>query len=388
MIGRMAGAGKGWRVGERGARVHGRLGARACGAAAAALILAAAPCGARAQAVVRADTATFVMRDFRFASGATLPEVRIHYRTLGRLRRGPGGVARNAVLILHGTGGTGATFLRDIFAGALFGPGQPLDTATTFLIIPDNLGHGRSSKPSDGLRARFPEYGYEDMVTAQYRLVTEGLRVDRLLMVMGTSMGCMHSWMWAERWPDTMDAVFPLACIPTQIAGRNRMWRKLLMDAIRLDPGWNGGNYTAQPYGLRGALELIWIVGTAPLNEQRLAPTRDSADAFITRWMDGRLASTDANDLLYAVGASRDYDPSCCLERITAPVLAVNSADDVINPPELGLMERLMPRVRNGRYILIPTSEATRGHGSHTVAALWAHHLADFLGPIRAERLE
>jgi len=347
-------------------------------------LLALAPRTARAQA----DTATFVMRDFRFAGGATLPEVRIHYRTLGHLRRGPGGVARNAVLILHGTGGTGNTFLGRGFAGELFGPGQPLDTATTFIIIPDNLGHGRSSKPSDGLHARFPEYVYEDMVTAQYRLVTEGLRVDRLLLVMGTSMGCMHSWLWAERWPDMMDAAMPLACLPSQIAGRNRMWRRLLIDAIRLDPAWNGGEYSAQPPGLRAALELIWIVGTAPLNEQRLAPTRDSADAFITRWMQGRLASTDANDLLYAVSASRDYDPSCCLERVEAPVLAINSADDEINPPELGIMERLMPRVRRGRFILIPTSEATRGHGTHTVAAVWKGLLADFLGPIRAERQE
>lgn len=374
--------------GECGGKACGRAGVWACIALAAAALLAGTPAGARTQGVARADTATFVMRDFRFANGQALPEVRIHYRTLGRLRRGPGGVARNAVLILHGTGGTGATFLRDVFAGELFGSGQPLDTTTTFVIIPDNLGHGRSSKPSDGLRARFPEYGYEDMTTAQHRLVTEGLRVDHLLLVMGTSMGCMHSWVWGERWPGMMDALFPLACLPTQIAGRNRMWRRLLMDAIRLDPGWNGGDYTTQPYGLRAALELIWIVGTAPLNEQRLAPTRDSADAFITRWMQQRLASTDANDLIYAVGASRDYDPSCCLERITAPVLAINTADDEINPPELGIMERLMPRVRNGRFILIPISEATRGHGSHTVAALWKQHLANFLGPIRAERQE
>jgi homoserine O-acetyltransferase len=375
-------------------RVAAGKGVQACGRAVARACLtvlgltAAARAEAQGPLAVPVDTGTFVLRDFRFASGEVLPEVRMHYRTLGRLRRGPGGVARNAVLILHGTGGSGGTFLRDIFAGELFGRGQALDTATTFIIIPDNLGHGRSSKPSDGLRARFPQYAYEDMVTAQYRLLTEGLRVDHLLLVMGTSMGCMHSWLWAERWPGFMDAAFPLACIPTQIAGRNRMWRRLLMDAIRLDPGWNGGDYTAQPYGLRAALELIWIAGTAPLNEQRLAPTRDSADAFITRWMEQRLAATDANDLLYAVGASRDYDPSCCLERITAPVLAINTADDVINPPELGLMERLMPRVRNGRFILIPTSDATRGHGSHTVAALWKHHLAGFLAPIRAERQE
>ncbi len=369
-------------------------GVPACGRTAAVglatiAVVATVASAARAQApAVRADTATFTMRDFRFASGEVLPEVRMHYRTLGRLRRGPGGVARNAVLVLHGTGGTGATFLRGIFAGELFGPGQALDTATTFIIIPDNLGHGRSSKPSDGLRGRFPQYAYEDMVTAQYRLVTEGLRVDRLLLVMGTSMGCMHSWLWAERWPAMMDAVFPLACLPTQIAGRNRMWRRLVIDAIRDDPAWQGGDYTVQPPGLRAALGQLWIVGTAPLNDQRLAPTRDSADAFIQRWMRDRFAATDANDLLYAVSASRDYDPSCCLERITAPVLAINTADDEINPPELGFMERLMPRVRNGRFILLPISWQTRGHGSHTLAALWKDQLAAFLGPIRAERQE
>jgi len=353
-------------------------------AAALALLVVAAPRAARAQA----DTASFVMRDFRFAGGETLPELRVFYRTLGHLRRGPGGVARNAVLILHGTGGSGQGFLGPIFGGELFGPGQPLDTSTTFVIIPDNVGHGRSSKPSDGLHARFPAYIYEDMVTAQYRLLTEGLHVDHLLLVMGTSMGCMHTWLWGERWPAFMDAMMPLACLPTQIAGRNRMWRRLVIDAIRTSPDWNNGDYTTEPVGLRAALELLWVVGTAPLNEQRLAPTRDSADAYITRWMQNRLASTDANDLLYAVSASRDYDPSCCLERIQAPVLAINSADDEINPPELGIMERLMPRVRHGRYILIPTSEATRGHGTHTVAAVWKSYLAEFLAPIRAERQE
>ena len=318
------------------------------------------------------DTGSFFISNFRFASGETLPQVRMHYRTLGHRRR-------NAVLILHGTGGSGEQFLSPLFAAELYGAGQPLDTATHFVILPDNIGHGRSSKPSDGLHARFPHYAYEDMVTAQHRLVTEGLHIDHLLLVMGTSMGCMHSWLWAERYPDAMEGVVPLACIPTQIAGRNRMWRKMVIDDITSDPEWKGGEYTVQPRGLRAALQLLFIAGSAPLVQQRLAPTRDSADDYIAHWLDGRFAATDANDLLYQVSASRDYDPSGALERVTAPVLAINSADDFINPPELGLMERLIPRVKSARYVLIPTSERTRGHGTHTAAAVWKADFAAFL---------
>jgi homoserine O-acetyltransferase len=329
------------------------------------------------------DTASFVMRDFRFASGETLPELRVHYLTLGHARRDAAGVVRNAVLILHGTGGSGRQFLSPLFA-ELYGPGQPLDTATHFIILPDDIGHGRSSKPSDGLRARFPSYAYADMVVAEHRLVTEGVGVNHLLLVMGTSMGCMHSWLWAERYPNAMDGVVPLACLPTQIAGRNRMWRRLASDDIRGDPDWDGGNYTRQPRGLRAALQLLFVAGSSPLLLQRLAPTRDSADAYITRWLDGRLADADANDLLYQIESSRDYDPSDQLERITAPVLAINSADDFINPPELGVMERLMKRVQRGRYALIPTSAVTRGHGTHTVAAAWKAYFAPFVAGLGA----
>ncbi len=330
------------------------------------------------------DTGTFVIKDFRFASGETLPELRLHYRTLGRPRRDAAGVVRNAVLILHGTGGSGGQFLSPLFAGELYGPGQPLDTTTHYLILPDNIGHGRSSKPSDGLRARFPHYAYEDMVAAQYRLVSEGLHVSHLLLVMGTSMGCMHSWLWGERHPDFMDGLVPLACIPTQIAGRNRMWRKLVIDDITTDPDWKNGDYTTQPRGLRAAVQLLFIAGSAPLVQQRLAPTRDSADAYIARLLDSRLANTDANDLLYQVAASRDYDPSTGLDRVVAPVLAINSADDFINPPELGLMERLIPKVKGARYVLIPTSERTRGHGTHTAAAVWREYFAPFLTSLEA----
>jgi homoserine O-acetyltransferase/O-succinyltransferase len=339
-----------------------------------------------AAAAARGDTGSFVVTNFRFASGETLPELRLHYQTLGRPRRDAAGVVRNAVLILHGTGGSGAQFLSPLFAGELYGAGQPLDTAIHYLILPDNVGHGRSSKPSDRLRARFPHYAYEDMVTAQYRLVTDGLHVSHLLLVMGTSMGCMHSWLWAERYPDFMDGVVPLACIPTQIAGRNRMWRKLIIDDITTDPEWRNGDYAAQPRGLRAALELLFIAGSAPLVQQRLGPTRDSADVYISRWLESRFADADANDLLYQVSASRDYDPSTALDRIRVPVLAINSADDFVNPPELGLMERLMPKVKRARYVLIPTSERTRGHGTHTAAAAWKEYFAPFVASLERGR--
>ena len=328
------------------------------------------------------DTGSYVVKSFRFASGETLPELRLHYRTLGRPRRDGSGVVRNAVLILHGTGGSGGQFLSPLFAGELYGVGQPLDTTAYYLILPDNIGHGRSSKPSDGLRARFPHYAYADMVAAQYRLVTDGLRLNHLRLVMGTSMGCMHSWLWLERYPDFMDGAVPLACLPTQIAGRNRMWRRMIIDDIRGDPDWKDGEYSSQPRGLRAALQLLFTAGTAPLVQQRLGPTRDSADAYIAHWLDTRLAETDANNLLYQVDASRDYDPSGALDRITAPVLAINSADDFINPPELGIMERLIPTVKHARYVLIPTSERTRGHGTHTAAAVWKEYFTPFLAAL------
>jgi len=321
-------------------------------------------------AAAQRDSGTFVLHGFRFVTGDTTPELRLYYRTLGRPRRDAGGVVRNAVLILHGTGGSGAQFYSPSFV-ELYASGAPLDTSTHYVILPDDVGHGRSSKPSDGMRGRFPHYTYADMVAAEYRLVTEGLHVDHLRLVMGTSMGCMHSWLWAERYPSFMDGVVPLACAPTQIAGRNRMFRKMILDDIRHDPAWRGGDYTDQPPGLGAALQVLFFMGSSAAQLQRLAPTRDSADQVITAWVAARLAATDANDMLYQFDASRDYDPSSDLERITAPVLAINSADDVINPPELGLMERLMPRVGNGRYVLVPIGPLTRGHGTHTVAAAW-----------------
>ena len=321
----------------------------------------------------------FVVRDFGFKSGEKLPELRLHYMTLGTLARDAQGRATNAVIILHGTGGSGRQFLAPQFANMLFGGGQLLDTSRYYIILPDGIGHGRSSKPSDGLHTRFPQYDYDDMVAAQYRLVTEGLKVDHLRLVMGTSMGCMQSWMWGEAYPDFMDALMPLACLPVEIAGRNRMWRKMLMDAIRNDPEWKGGEYTTQPRAaLRTAQDLLVIAGSAPLQGQKNYPTREAADKYVED-AGARSTSLDANDLLYQVNASRTYDPSAGLDKIKAPVMYVNSADDFINPPELGIAEREIKKVKNGRFVLLPISDLTRGHGTHTSAAAWQQYLDELL---------
>ena len=324
----------------------------------------------------------YTMRDFRFSAGETLAELRIHYRTLGTPRRDASNVVRNAVLVLHGTTGTGDQFLTPIFANEMFGAGQPLDTTRYYIVLPDGIGHGQSSRPSEGLHARFPRYTYDDMVDAQHRLLVEHLGVNHLRLVMGTSMGGMHGWVWGERYPAFMDGIVPLASVPTQIAGRNRMLRRMAMDDIRTDPEWKGGDYTSQPRGLRAALQILFIMGTAPLVQQHDAPTRDAADSVITRWLDARYRAMDANDMLYAFDASRDYDPSPMLSRIVAPLLAINSADDLINPPELGLMERLIRQVARGRFVLLPISARTRGHGTHTVAAVWKSHFTAFLGTL------
>lgn len=337
---------------------------------------------ARTEWAAAGEQDDFIIRNFRFTEGSVLPELRIHYTTLGRPRKDASGVVRNAVLILHGTTGNGRGFLTPAFAGELFGPGQLLDSATHFIILPDAIGTGKSSKPSDSLRVRFPRYGYADMVTAQYRLLTEKLGVNHLLLVLGTSMGGMHSWMWAERYPHFMDGVVPLASVPTQIAGRNRMMRRLISQSIRTDPEWRGGDYTAQPRGLFGALEILFIMTSSPHYLQQLAPTRDSADAYIDSWIRARLRATDANDYMYQFEASSDYDPSPGLEMIRAPVLAINSADDLVNPPELGFMERLIKRVPSGRYVLLPITNETRGHGTHSLPRIWKPYLAEFLRSI------
>jgi homoserine O-acetyltransferase/O-succinyltransferase len=321
----------------------------------------------------------FILKDFTFRSGEALPELRIHYRTLGKPERDPQGVVRNAVLIMHGTGGSGAQFIRPEFAGALFGPGGLIDATRYFIVLPDGIGHGQSSKPSDGLRARFPRYGYLDMVEAQYRLLTEGLGVNRLRLVMGTSMGGMHTWLWGERHPDFMDALMPLASLPTQISGRNRVWRRIVIDAIRNDPEWRGGSYTAQPPSLRIAQEILFLMGSNPVVRQREMPSLAASDATLDAAIATSLKTADANDVLYQVEASRDYDPGPDLEKIRAPLLAVNSADDLINPPELGILEREIARVQKGRAVVLPLSPDTRGHGTHTIAAVWKRYLEELL---------
>jgi len=294
----------------------------------------------------------FVLKNFKFASGEILSEVRIHYRTLGQPERDKEGIVRNAVLILHGTGGQGGAFLsRDQFAGELFGKGQTLDAARFYLVMPDNLGHGKSSKPSDGLHARFPRYGYQDMLEAQYRLVTEGLKVNHLRLVMGTSMGGMHTWLWGQRYPDFMDALFPLASLPTQISGPS----------------------------LRLAAQMLFLMSSNPVIRQKQGPTLKEADEFFEKSVTTALATQDANDQLYAIESSRDYDPGPDLEKIRAPLLAINSADDLINPPELGILEREIQRVKRGRAIVIPLSDATVGHGTHSSAVVWKHHLDQLL---------
>ena len=330
-------------------------------------------------AVPVAAEGDYTIHDFRFSTSERLPEVKIHYRTLGAPRRDPRGVVRNAVLVLHGTTGTGRQFMTENFAGVLFGPGQPLDVATHFLVLPDGIGHGGSSKPSDGLHARFPRYTYDDMIVAQYRLLTEGLGVNHLRLVIGTSMGGMHAWMWGEHYSDFMDALLPLASVPTQIAGRNRMLRKMVIDDIRGDPAWEGGEYRTQPRGLTAAVQVLLFMVSSPLQWQKAAPTRDAADRFLDEQRKFRMAGVDANDFLYAFEASREYDPSTGLEKIAAPLVAINSADDQVNPPELGLMEKLIPRVRRGRYVLIPTSDRTRGHGTHSYPEIWKEHLERLL---------
>ena len=332
--------------------------------------------GAAEPAVTEGD---FVTRNFRFASGETLPELRLHYRTLGKVQRDAKGVASNAVLIMHGTGGTGAQFLRPEFSGELFRAGGELDTERFFVILPDGIGHGKSSKPSDGLHARFPHYGYEDMIAAQYRLITEGLGVQHLRLVMGTSMGGMHSWLWCQRYPDAMDALLPLASLPSQISGRNRVWRRIAIDAIRLDPQWRGGDYKEQPLGLRTAEQMLFLMGSNPVLRQQQMPDLAKSDTVLDAAVADSLRGADANDVLYQLEASHDYDPAPGLEKIRAPLLAINFADDLINPPELGILEREIKRVPHGRALVMPVTPLSRGHGTHTVAAVWKEHLAELL---------
>ena len=314
----------------------------------------------------------WIARDFRFHTGEVMPELRLHYRTVGNPLGDP-------VVILHGTGGSGASMLTPAFAGELFGSGQPLDASKYFIILPDAIGTGKSSKPSDGLRMKFPRYNYDDMVNAQYRLVTDGLGIRRLRLVLGNSMGGMQTWLWGERYPDVMDALVPMASQPTPMASRNWMLRRMMIETIRSDPDWNDGNYTSQPRSLRQA-SVFYAIATSggSLAYQKLAPTREKSDKLV----DERLAApapADANDFVYQWESSGDYDPSPGLERIQATLLAINSADDERNPPETGITERALKRVKNGRLYLIPASEDTRGHGTTGMAKFWKEELRQLL---------
>jgi homoserine O-acetyltransferase len=343
------------------------------------LMLAAAPAAAQSDYAARLTEGDVVLPDFRFASGERLGRLRIHYATLGTPRRDVSGAIDNAVMILHGTGGSGRQFLAPQFADELFGAGQPLDIRTHFIILPDGIGHGRSSKPSDGLRMRFPHYDYADMVEAQ-RLMLVHLGVTRLRLLMGTSMGCMHGFLWAETHPEAVQAMMPMACLPVEIAGHNRMWRLAAVEGIRHDPAWMDGNYTSEPVqGLRTAVTVLQIAGFAPLYLQRAYPTRDSAEAYIVDRIDHDIASRDANDLIYQLEASRTYNPWPRLDQIRVPMTWVNSADDFINPPDYGIAQEAARRLPSARYVLIPASAETRGHGTHTWARFWRQDLIALL---------
>jgi len=322
----------------------------------------------------------YIAHDFHFGTGETLPELKLHYLTLGTPHRNAAGHVDNAVLLLHGTGGDAHTLFNPVFSSVLFGPGQPLDIRHYFLIFPDDIGHGVSSKPSDGLRMAFPHYDYDDMVRSQHQMLLDGLHVDHLRLILGTSMGCMQSFVWGETYPGFADALMPLACNAVPLAGRNRMTRYMAIDAIKHDPTWNNGNYTTEPQqGLRTANEMLLIMGSAPLQMQKLYPTRAAAEKYVDDYLDRTMAATDANNLIYYVDASRNYDPSKSLAKITVPVMWINSADDFINPPELGLAQQQVKEMPRAKFVLLPITDATRGHGTHTVAAIWKDYLVELL---------
>jgi len=336
---------------------------------------------ASAPAAVNWPTAdgTIVLPSFRFGSGETLPELRLHYLTLGTPHRNAAGHVDNAILLLHGTGGNARSLLNPVFSSVLFVSGGVLDITRYFLILPDDIGHGQSSKPSDGLHARFPAYDYDDMVRSQ-RMMLDEMKIDHLRLILGTSMGCMQSFVWGETYPGFMDALAPFACLPVQIAGRNRMMRYMAIQAVKLDPAWMNGEYQSEPVqGLRAANEIGMIMSSSPLQMQKNEPTREASEKYVDAYLKRMMAATDANDLIYYWNASRNYDPSPNLEKITAPVLWINSADDFINPPELGIAEKMVMRIPHARFILLPISDATRGHGTHTAAAVWKDYLAEFM---------
>ncbi len=321
-----------------------------------------------------------LLKNFHFRSGEMLPELRMHYTTLGSPHRNAAGKIDNAIMVLHGTGGDGKQFLRPQFADELYGPGQPLDIRRYWIILPDNIGHGRSSKPSDGLRMRFPKYDYDDMVEAQHRMLIEGLNVTRLRLIMGTSMGCMHAFVWGEAYPNFARALMPLACEPIEIAGLNRMWRQMVIDGIEKDPNWQAGNYGHEPMqGLRTAESILFIAGGAPLYLQAQYPTRAQAQTFVEATVENGLPHLDANDTIYQFDSSRNYNPWPNMEKITAPMRWVNSADDFINPRNLPVPRQAVKRMRKATFRLIPESSETHGHGTHTWAKFWKADLIELL---------
>lgn len=339
-----------------------------------------APAAAQTDYAAQLKERDAILRDFQFGTGEVMKELTLHYATLGTPRRDAKGNIENAVMILHGTGGSGRQFLAPQFANDLYGPGQPLDIRRYFIILPDNIGHGRSSKPSDGMRMNFPNYDYDDMVEAQRRMLAEELKVSKLRLMMGTSMGCMHGFVWGEKDPRFIRAMMPMACLPIQIAGHNRMWRKAAIEGIKADPAWANGNYATQPLlGLRTAVTLLQVAGFAPLTLQKLYGTRDSADAYIVGRIEGDIPTRDANDLIYQIESSRNYDPSAHLEQITTPMTWVNSSDDFINPWDYGIAEKAAGRLPNGKYVLVKATDDTRGHGTHTWAKFWTNELVDLL---------
>ncbi len=336
-----------------------------------------------ARSYPRPHDGTYTIHQFRFTDGESLQNLRLHYVTFGTPRTDGSGKTTNAVLIIHGTGGSTSQFVSNRFAGVLFRPGGDLDARRYFIVIPDEIGHGKSSKPSDGLRTKFPHYGYHDMVHASYLLLTNALRVNHLRLVMGTSLGGMQTWMWGEMYPRFMDALMPLASLPVQISGRNRIWRDMVADDITSDPGYDNGNYSSQPHSMKAVYDLLWFVGSAPLYDQSLLPTGTAADVYYKDTILPRVARYDANDTLYQIEASRDYDPQAQLGSIVAPLLAINSADDQINPPELGILQREITHVRRGSFVLLPITTQTRGHGTHTLPAIWHQYLARLLQETR-----
>lgn len=322
----------------------------------------------------------YIINNFTFEKGEKMNEVRLHYRTIGKIRKDEHGQVTNAILIMHGTTGSGKGFLSQRFAGGLFGAGQLLDTEKYFIILTDAIGHGNSSRPSDGLHMNFPKYTYDDMVLLQYRLLDEHLGVNHLRLVMGTSMGGMNSWVWGYTYPDFMDALMPLASLPVEIAGRNRMNRKMMIDAIKMDPAWKNGEYSEQPkQGLTAAVHALIFMVSSPLQWQKAAPTRELSEEMFDNLVNRYYANLDATDMIYQFDASREYNPAPHLHKITAPCFAINSADDQVNPPELKILDEEIKKVKNGRYILLPITDKTSGHGTHSNPAIWGKYLEELL---------